>query len=97
VKLEMMPMGEAASWTCHGRVTIASHCLGLTHLDALGHVYLHGRTYNGRWATDHVTDAGLAFADVKALCEGVFTRGPARHLRRSRCAMATAGGEDLLR
>ena len=58
MKLEMMPMGEAASWTCHGRVTIAPHCLGPTHLDALGHVYLHGHMYNGRWATDHVTDAG---------------------------------------
>ena len=73
--MEMLPMGESASWTCHDRVTIESHTLGLTHLDALGHVYLHGRIYNGRRATEHVTESGLAFADVKALCEGIFTRG----------------------
>ena len=46
-----------------------------THLDALGHVYLDGAGYNGRRQDDVVTEAGLVANDVRALSDGIFTRG----------------------
>jgi kynurenine formamidase len=46
-----------------------------THLDALGHVYLDGVGYNGRRQDEVVTAAGLVANDVRALREGIFTRG----------------------
>lgn len=75
VRGEMTPLGAESAWTCRDRLTIDTHSLGLTHLDALGHVYLDGKVYNDRDAAEVVTSAGLRFADVHALRDGIFTRG----------------------
>lgn len=75
VELRMKSVGEAGDLTCQDSVSIDCHTLGLTHLDALGHVYLDGRLYNGRRADEYVTESRLRFADVHALREGIFTRG----------------------
>src|SRR4051812_49047893 len=55
VHLEMTPTGAESAWTCRDRLTIETHSHGLTHLDALGHVYLDGRIYNERDAAEEVT------------------------------------------
>ncbi|HSK59309.1 MAG TPA: cyclase family protein [Actinomycetospora sp.] len=46
-----------------------------THLDALGHVYLDGRGYNGRRQQDVVTNDGLRSNAIDAMRDGIFTRG----------------------
>lgn len=55
--------------------TVSTHGYALTHLDAVAHVYRDGEIYNGRWAREVVTPAGLTFADVYAQRHGIFTRG----------------------
>jgi kynurenine formamidase len=52
------------------------HASHLTHLDAVGHVHLAGRLYNGRRVSDSVGAAGLAAGSIEpAAMVGVFTRG----------------------
>src|SRR3954452_11907766 len=75
VHLDMTPTADESAWTCRDRLTIDTHSNGLTHLDALGHVFLDGKIYNERDAADEVTPAGLGFADIRALSDGIFTRG----------------------
>jgi hypothetical protein len=68
------PAGNA-DITCMDEFTIACHGLEITHLDAIGHMFIEGRMYNGRRVADQVSPAGLGFADVAALGPGIFTRG----------------------
>lgn len=75
VQVDMTALGAESAWTCRDRLTIDTHSPGLTHLDALGHVYLDGKLYNERDAAEMVTSDGLHFADVHALRDGIFTRG----------------------
>lgn len=51
------------------------HGLAVTHLDALGHMYLDGVGYNGRRQEDVVLMGGLAALDVSAMASGIVTRG----------------------
>ena len=49
--------------------------LHLTHLDAVAHVYRGPDIYNKRKAADVALPSGLAFGDMLAQKDGVFTRG----------------------
>jgi len=56
-------------------VAIAPHGFEITHIDALGHVFYHGLSYNGRTAEDVVSVDGLVSSGIDAASGGVFTRG----------------------
>ncbi|MDI2129783.1 cyclase family protein [Yinghuangia seranimata] len=57
-------------------VGMVPHGLGLTHVDAVGHVYFEGVMYNGRLASDCViAGRGLTFGAVAAQRGGIVTRG----------------------
>jgi hypothetical protein len=71
----MLDAAGNADITCMDAFTIACHGLEVTHLDAIGHMFIEGQMYNGRRVDEEVTAAGLEFADVAALSPGVFTRG----------------------
>lgn len=73
--VELVDLGEESAWSCRDRQIIDTHAPGLTHLDSLGHVFLNGEIYNRREVSATVTSSGLNFGDVRALIEGVFTRG----------------------
>jgi len=55
-------------------VGIACHGYDITHLDALGHVFHHDRTYNGRGPEIVLRDR-LADLSVGAYADGIVTRG----------------------
>ncbi|MBI2969886.1 MAG: cyclase family protein [Gammaproteobacteria bacterium] len=52
-----------------------THGFALTHLDAVAHVYRGEDVYNGRKAPEVALPAGLAFGDMLAQKDGIFTRG----------------------
>lgn len=56
-------------------VTMSPHGYEVTHLDAIGHSFIDGRGYNGRYEEDMFSADGLHFASIAALGEGVVTRG----------------------
>jgi hypothetical protein len=56
-------------------VLLTTHGLDPTHIDALGHVTFEGGMYNGRRAANIVSSAGLSFASIFAMREGIVTRG----------------------
>jgi len=55
-------------------VSLDVHGMASTHVDALGHEFFRGTAYNGRSRDEIVTHGGLAFGDILAQAEGVFTR-----------------------
>jgi kynurenine formamidase len=57
------------------RIDIAPHGFGITHLDALGHVAFGDSAYNGRSASEAITEDGLAFGSIAAVRAGIVTRG----------------------
>jgi kynurenine formamidase len=65
-------------------VTLQCHGYAMTHIDALGHVTLDGRTYNDRKFDDVVSRDGLSFASVLPLAAGIATRGVLLDIPRSR-------------
>jgi hypothetical protein len=71
----MLYLMHDAPFGCIDTVEIAPHGLSVTHMDAIGHVYFEGETYNGRRASDVATSTGLNFGSIQALASGVFTRG----------------------
>jgi kynurenine formamidase len=71
----MLYVGHDDIISTHDSVDVAPHGFRVTHLDALGHVYFRGRIYNGRKASDAVLSRGMTFGSVRALREGIFTRG----------------------
>jgi kynurenine formamidase len=60
---------------CIDAVEIVPHGFAVTHMDAIGHVYFRGLTYNGRRASDMVTTRGIEASSIHALRDGIFTRG----------------------
>jgi kynurenine formamidase len=56
-------------------VEIAPHGVTVTHLDAVAHMFVEGRAYNGRLAAETVTPAGLTFGSIYAQRDGILTRG----------------------
>lgn len=54
---------------------INTHHVGLTHLDALGHIVSDGRIYPGRSVQEVLTPGGLRMCAVDAMRHGVVTRG----------------------
>jgi len=50
------------------------HGLAHTHLDALCHIFYRGKIYNG-FAQTLVTETGSEKLSVRALAQGIFTRG----------------------
>lgn len=50
------------------------HGLGHTHLDAVCHMFMDGKLYNG-FAKETVNDEGAQHCDVKNLKDGIFSRG----------------------
>jgi kynurenine formamidase len=52
------------------------HGFAITHLDAIGHVFVDGLLYNGRRAEDVVKKgSGLEWCSIYAQREGIFSRG----------------------
>ena len=60
---------------CVDAVVIDMHGFAITHLDAVAHVYRDQDVYNGRQAAAVALPGGLAFGDILAQKDGVFTRG----------------------
>jgi kynurenine formamidase len=56
-------------------VLLTTHGLDPTHLDALGHVNFEGAMYNGRRVAEIASPAGLSFASIHAMRDGIVTRG----------------------
>ena len=56
-------------------LSVTPHDPQLTHVDALGHIFFHGRGYNGRAEHDVVLAGGLSSLSVATMRAGVFTRG----------------------
>ena len=56
-------------------LSLDMHGFALTHLDAVAHVYRGPDIYNKRKAGDVALPSGLAFGDMLAQKDGVFTRG----------------------
>lgn len=54
---------------------ITTHDPQITHLDALGHTYLRGTTYNHRRQAEVQTATGLTTLSVATMRDGIFTRG----------------------
>jgi kynurenine formamidase len=60
---------------CVDAVVIDMHGFSITHLDAVAHVYRGQDVYNGREAASVALPGGLAFGDILAQKDGMFTRG----------------------
>lgn len=60
---------------CVDAVVIDMHGFSITHLDAVAHVYRGQDVYNGRQAAAVALPGGLAFGDILAQKDGMFTRG----------------------
>lgn len=56
-------------------VSLTPHDPQMTHIDALGHVFLNGRAYNGRRRNDVLRSGGLSSLSVASLRDGIFCRG----------------------
>jgi kynurenine formamidase len=56
-------------------VSLTPHDPQMTHIDALGHVFLNGRAYNGRRREDTLGTGGLSSLSVAAMRDGIFCRG----------------------
>ena len=71
------------------------HGMGITHLDALCHMFVRGLMYNGR-AADQVTSTGALANDVMATGDGlVGPRCAARHPTRARGVDFLPGNEPI--
>jgi kynurenine formamidase len=64
-------------------VMIEPHGYEITHVDALAHVALDGRSYNDRPFDEIVTRDGLTFGSVLPLANGIVTRGVLLDIPRS--------------
>ncbi len=71
----MLHMGYGDRTVSTDVTEIAPHGFSVTHMDALGHIYVEGAMYNGRRAEDEVGASGLGFGSIMAAKEGVVTRG----------------------
>jgi kynurenine formamidase len=91
----MLYMSHDSSISTHDSVDVAPHGFRITHIDALGHVYFKGDIYNGRRAADTVTSAGMTFASIHALSEGIFTRGVLLDVARARGVDYLQPGEGI--
>lgn len=60
---------------CVDAVVIDMHGFAITHLDAVAHVYRDQDVYNKRQAAAVALPGGLAFGDILAQKDGMFTRG----------------------
>lgn len=59
---------------CRDYLAFAPHGPGITHIDALCHVFYKGLMYNGRSAA-LVTSAGASVNSISALRDGIVSRG----------------------
>jgi kynurenine formamidase len=82
-------------WMCTDTIEVAPHGYAVTHLDALGHVFLDGRVWNGREAAAVVTSDGLQFGSIRAFSEGVFTRGVLLDVAAARGGAWLADDDDV--
>jgi len=60
---------------CVDAIVVDTHGFAITHLDAVAHVYRGEDVYNGRRAAEVALPSGLAFGDIMAQKDGMFTRG----------------------
>jgi len=56
-------------------VSLTPHDPQMTHIDALGHVFLNGRAYNGRRRENTLGAGGLSSLSVATMRDGLFCRG----------------------
>ena len=71
------------------------HGITVTHVDALGHVFWEGKTYNGRPAEAVSTAQGATEHSIEALKDGVVTRGVLLDITRVRGKEWLEGGEGV--
>lgn len=73
--MTLVPDTQSADYgICRDYLAFAPHGPGITHLDALCHVFYKGQMYNGRPAS-LVTSAGAGANSIAAVRDGVVTRG----------------------
>ena len=80
----MLFAGYADSIGALDSIEIAPHGFGVTHLDAIAHVFFEGVAYNGRAAADVVAAGGMTFGSISALGDGLVTRGVLLDIARAR-------------
>jgi kynurenine formamidase len=76
-------------------VMIEPHGYEITHIDALGHVGMDGRSYNDRVFDDIVTRDGLMFGSVLPFGDGIVTRGVLLDIARSQDRRYLERGEEV--
>lgn len=76
-------------------VMIEPHGYEITHIDALGHAGLDGRSYNDRSFEEIITRDGLTFASVLPLADGIATRGVLLDIPRSQDRAWLERGEEV--
>lgn len=71
------------------------HGLGVTHIDALCHMFVRGRSYNGR-TPDTVASTGATAGTIMAVADGIVGRGVLLDVPRARGVEALAPGESIV-
>ena len=71
--------GTSADW-----IGVGCHGFGVTHIDALSHVFWNGKMYNGVDAAKASTSAGSHVGSVEEFGSGVVTRGVLLDVPRAR-------------
>jgi kynurenine formamidase len=70
------PSGEPPrAGTASDRIGVPSHGVTITHLDALSHFHVDGRTYGGRPVVQRTAAEAPEAGSVEAMRDGVVTRG----------------------
>jgi kynurenine formamidase len=80
---------------CIDSVEIVPHGFAVTHMDAIGHVYFHGESYNGRRAAEMVTIRGIESGSIHALRDGIVTRGVLLDVARARGVSWLEAGDGV--
>lgn len=65
-------------------IEVTPHGFGVTHLDAIAHVFFEGSAYNGRRAAGVTSATGMTYGSIAALSDGFVTRGVLLDVARAR-------------
>lgn len=86
--------GVAGYEACHDFVGTAVHGMGLTHIDALCHMFVKGRMFNGL-GPEHVRSTGALRNTILSTADGIVGRGVLLDISRVRGREYLDGGEPI--
>jgi kynurenine formamidase len=84
VRHRMHYVAHTEPFGCADSFDIYPHGYGITHLDAVGHIYFDGRIYNGRRAADVIGSEGMHWGSIMASSGGLVTRAVLLDVARAR-------------